>query len=186
MAAPVTDSEEQREQRLADVAKLYLMGQTQAAIGKQLGVTQGQISYDLKIVRQRWLESSIRNFDEARGHELAKIDCVEAEFWAAWERSQRVKQVTSTKRKEGKDASTEAGVTKQEQAGDPRMLDGVLKCIAKRCEVLGLDAPKKTAITNADGTIDYGPFLTEDERRSRLLALVTGQGADSSAGQTIM
>ena len=80
MATNVTESEDQREQRLADVARLYLEAVTQTAIGKQLGVSQQQISYDLKIVRQRWLESSIRNFDEARGHELAKIDCVEREF----------------------------------------------------------------------------------------------------------
>ena len=67
-------------------------------------------------------------------------------------------------------ASTEAGVRKEEQIGDPRFLDGIMKCISKRCEILGLDAPKKAAFSNADGTIDYGPFLTEDERRTRLLA----------------
>ena len=30
--------------------------------------------------------------------------------------------------------------------------------------------PLFIAVKNADGTIDYGPFLTEDERRNRLLA----------------
>ena len=94
MAAPITETEDQREQRLSDVARLYLQGKTQTAIGKALGVTQQQICYDLKIVRKRWLDSSIRNFDEARAQELAKIDRVEAEFWAAWNRSQRIKQVT--------------------------------------------------------------------------------------------
>ena len=185
MAAHVAENEDQREQRLADVAKLYLMGQTQAAIGKQLGVTQGQISYDLKIVRQRWLESSLNDFDAAKAQELAKIDRVEAEFWGAWERSQRVKQVTSTKRKEGKDASTEAGVTKQEQAGDPRMLDGVLKCINKRCEILGLNAPSKLSLLDKDGN-NYGPFLTEDERRHRLLAAFLEQGATGEPGSSVM
>jgi len=185
MAAPVTENEDQREQRLADVARLYLTGQTQAAIGRQLGVSQNQISYDLRIVRERWLASSIRDFDELKAQELAKIDQVEAEFWAAWERSQRVKQVTSTKRKEGKDASTEAGVTKQEQAGDPRMLDGVLKCINKRCEILGLNAPSKLSLLDKDGN-NYGPFLTEDDRRNRLLAAFLEQGAVGESGSTVM
>ena len=171
MAAPVTKNKDQRKQRLADVARLYLQRQTQAAIGRQLGVSQPQVCYDLNIVRRRWLESSIRNFDEARAQELAKIDRIEAEFWAGWERSQRIKQVTSTKCKEGMGASTEAGVRKEEHAGDPRFMGGVLKCIFKRCAILGLDAPKKTAFTDPTGTMDYGPFLTEDERRNRLLAL---------------
>ena len=171
MAAPVTNSEDQREQRLANIAKLYLMGQTQAAIGRQFGVSQPQICYDLKIVRTRWLESSIRNFDDAKAEELAKIDRVEAEFWAAWDRSQKIKQVTSTKRKEPKDASTEVGVRKEEQAGDPRFLDGVLKCIQKRCEILSLDAPSKLSLLDKDRN-NYGPFLTDEERRARVLALL--------------
>jgi len=183
MAAPVTDSEVQREERLAEVARLYLDGMTQVAIGRQIGVHQTQISYDLKIVRARWLESSVRDFDEAKAQELAKIDNIEAKFMAAWERSTHVKQVTSTKRKEGKDASTEASVTKQEQPGDPRFLDGAMKCIAKRCEIMGFDAPKKTAFVNPDGT-SYGPFLTDDERRSRLLALITGQDEESTTRPT--
>jgi len=172
MAAPVTENKDQREQRLADVARLYLQGDTQAAIGRQLGVTQPQICYDLRIVRQRWVESQIRDFDEARAIEIAKIDDIEREFRAAWERSKTAKQITHSKRKEGACASSEASVRKEEQAGDPRFLDGAMKCIAKRCEILGLDAPKKTAFTNSDGTTDYGPFLTEAERRSRLLAVL--------------
>jgi hypothetical protein len=185
MAAPVTENADQREQRLADVARLYLQGIPQWKIGKELGVGQSQICYDLKIVRQRWLESSLRDFDEAKAQELAKIDRIEAEFWAGWERSQRVKQVTNSKRKEGKDASTEAGVRKEEQAGDPRFLDGMLKCSHMRCELLGLNAAKKISVLDADGNT-YGPFLTEDDRRNRLLAAFLEQGAASEPGSTVM
>ena len=56
------------------------------------------------------------------------------------------------------------------------------RSIAKRCEILGLDAPKKTAFSNSDGTTDYGPFLTEDERRNRLLAWIAQQEADGEGG----
>jgi hypothetical protein len=41
-------------------------------------------------------------------------------------------QIKKTKRREG-------------QVGDPRYLDGVLKCIDRRCAILGIDAPKKIA-----------------------------------------
>jgi len=185
MGYNVNDSEEQREKQLAEVASRYVRGMSQWKIGQELGVTQQQISYDLKIIRQRWLESSIRDFDEARAIEVAKIDDMEREFRAAWVRSQQVKQVTHSRRKEGKDASTEAGVRKEEQAGDPRFADGVLKCIHMRCELLGLNAARKISVLDADGN-SYGPFLTEDDRRNRLLAAFLEQGRAGGSGQTVM
>jgi len=173
MAAPITENEDQREQRLADVARLYCQGMPQWKIGKELGVTQQQICYDLKIVRQRWLESSLRDFDEARAQELAKIDRVEAEFWDAWERSKRPRQS-----KEGMPVNTEG------RDGDPRFMDGYLKCVHMRCELLGLNAAKKIALMDGDG--NYGPFLTEDDRRNRLLAAFLEQGAAGGSGSTVM
>lgn len=185
MAAPLNTNEDAREQQLAEVASRYVRGMSQWKIGQELGVTQQQVSYDLKIIRQRWLESSIRDFDEARAIEVAKIDDCEREFRAAWERSQRIKQITNSKRKEGMGASTEAGVRKEEQVGDPRFMDGILKCINMRCELLGLNAAKKISVLDADGN-SYGPFLTEDDRRNRLLAAFIEQGAAGSDRQTVM
>lgn len=183
MAAHTTQTEDAREQQLAEVASRYVRGMSQWKIGQELGVTQQQVCYDLKIVRQRWLESSLRDFDELKAQELAKIDDVEREFRAAWERSKNARQITSSKRKEGKDASTEAGIRKEEQVGDPRFMDGVLKCIHMRCELLGLNAAKKISLQDGN---NYGPFLTEDERRNRLLAAFVDQGAEGSAGQAVM
>jgi hypothetical protein len=151
MARPKTNTKGEREERLAKVARFYLFGWTQTRIGNELIVSQQQISYDLKIVRQRWLESSIRDFNEAKAQELAKLDLVEARYWAAWERTQEI---------------------------DPRFLQGVERCIAKRCEILGLNAPLKQAWTDATGRASYGPFLTDEERRSRLLALFQQNAPD--------
>ena len=44
---------------------------------------------------------------------------------------------------EGKTPRRKASVKKEGQAGDPRFLDGVLKCVERRCSILGLDAPKQ-------------------------------------------
>lgn len=186
MSAPinVNKTEDQREAQLAEVARLYLAGKFQVHIAKELGVTQQQISYDLKIIRERWLESSLRDFDELKAQELAKIDDTEREFRAAWERSQKVRRTTSQKNKTGRDSSVEDGLIEQEQVGDPRFLDGVLKCIHMRCEILGLNAAKKIALMDKDG--NYGPFLTEDERRNRLMAAFLEQGAAGESGQTVM
>ena len=185
MTYHVNETEEQREYQLAEVARRYLAGEYQCNIGKALGITQQQVSYDLKIIRQRWLESSLRDFDELKAHELAKLDDTEREFRAAWELSKQAKQITHSKRKEGKDATTEAGIRKEEQVGDPRFLDGALKCIHMRCELLGLNAVKKVSLLDGDGN-NYGPFLTEDERRSRLLAVFLGQGTTDGGRSTVM
>lgn len=185
MAANVNETDDQREQQLAEVARLYLTGQTQAAIGKQLGIAQSQVCYDLKIIRQRWLDSQVRDFDEARAVELAKIDAVEVQFWVGWERSLRDKEIKQKKSKTGVAASEEEGTTVHGQAGDPRFLDGVMKCIQKRCELLGLDAAKKLSLLDGDGN-NYGPFLTEDERRARLLAVLLEQGTEGGPGPTVM
>jgi len=185
MAANVTETNDGREQQLAEVAARYVRGMSQWKIGKELGITQQQVSYDLKIVRQRWLESSIRDFDEARAVEVAKIDDAELEFRAAWERSQCLRKVTSSKTKTGRDSSVEDGIREEEQAGDPRFMDGVLKCIHMRSELLGLNAAKKISVLDADGN-NYGPFLTEDDRRNRLLAAFLEQGTASGTGQAVM
>ena len=43
----------QRERDLLEISSLYLRGITQAEIASQLGVSQQQVSYDLKILQRR-------------------------------------------------------------------------------------------------------------------------------------
>ena len=130
-------------QRRQEVAGLYLRGAQQYDIARQLGVSQQQISFDLKAVREMWLASAVRDFDALKAEQLAKIDHVEAEAWGAWVRSQQPREVTLTERTEGEKASHKASVRREGQAGDPRFLERVQKCIDQRCEILGLNAPKK-------------------------------------------
>ena len=68
--------ERSREQKLkdqAEIAQHYLQGQTQYHIAHVLGLSQAQISLDLQAVRQAWLDSSLRDFNEQKAQELAKI-----------------------------------------------------------------------------------------------------------------
>jgi hypothetical protein len=115
----------------------------QSEIAKSFGVTQGQISQDLAIIRAQWLASAIRDFDALKAEELRKIDLVEREYWLAWERSQQDKEIEFEERGS---KGTRSGTRSEGQAGNPAFLEGVLKCIAKRCEILGLDAPKRFQI----------------------------------------
>lgn len=135
----------QRENNRTYIAEQMVKGRGASSIAKELGVSTSQVLYDLKIVEKRWRESSIRDFDEARALELAKIDQLEREYWEAWERSKAPKQSTSQRTAPSSSKSGDLKVTAElkteERDGDSRFLDGVFKCIERRIKLFGLDAP---------------------------------------------
>lgn len=117
--------------RRKQVAELYLKGYSQIQLAEKFGVFQQTISQDLKVIYKLWQQSAIRDFDTLKEKELIKLDNLEMEYWKAYQKSDN----------------------------DPRYLSGVLAVIAKRCDVLGVNAPTKNDITVID----------EQEARSRLL-----------------
>jgi len=140
----------------AELARLYCRGVGQGEIGQRLGISQQQVSYDLAAVRRDWLQSAVRDFDQAKAEQLGKIDGLEREAWDAWERSKRFKvtAITGTEEKTVAKTSdnspaapaetkTKEETRKTDQAGDPRFLDRVAWCISERCRILGLYAPTK-------------------------------------------
>ena len=129
-------------QRRQQVAELYLRSWTQTAIAEHLGVAQPTICQDLSCIRALWRESSIRDFDAAREEELQKLDLLEREAWAAWERSQ---QVQESPRVVQDGSGKRAQKTVEHPVGDLRYLEQVQKCIAARRALLGLDAPTRIA-----------------------------------------
>jgi hypothetical protein len=122
VAAPKR-SEDRLEADRATIARRYLQGRTQAEIAAELGMTQQMVSYDLQVVRQRWRQSGIRDLDEAKAIELAKLDELERTYWEAWR------------------ASVQAA-----PPGTPTYLQGVLGCIDRRVKLLGLDAPERVDV----------------------------------------
>jgi hypothetical protein len=148
--APRTRTKVQREKDLQQIAEMYLSGRTQADTGNVLNLTQQTVSNDLKTLQQRWLDSSLRDFDELRAEQLAKIDRLEAEYWAGWSRSTRPRTRKGKKSKSSKGPmgdSDESSVVVEERDGNPSWLAGVDKCIERRCKLLGLDAPVKTDLS---------------------------------------
>jgi hypothetical protein len=133
------------QQRRQQVAALYLSGKYQSEIARLVGVSQQQISHDLKTVQREWLASSIRNFDALKAEQLAKIDEAERAYWAAWHRSCQPCEVTTTKEVTGDVPRTETTSRREHPVGDPRFLDGVMKCIHQRCDILGLSTATEAA-----------------------------------------
>ena len=156
-------TKEQRERDLTTIAYLYCKGWSQARIAAHIGtVSRAQVGHDLKAIRKAWRESAIRDFDELQSEQLAKIDMLEAEAWAGWDRSVGAKQRSVSERTEGDGETTaHTRLERWEDAGDPRFLAQVEKCIARRCAILGLDAPREMTLSSASGgnlvfTLDLG------------------------------
>ncbi len=131
------------QKRRVTVSEMYLAGKTQYQIALEVGVTRQQISQDLKRIRQEWRSSTLHNFDEKVGLELAKLDQVEHDAWVAWGDSIGTHVVTTQKNGEH---GLETTIRTEKLAGDPRYLHIILDCVEKRCKMLGLFAAVKSSV----------------------------------------
>lgn len=135
---------------------MYLRGQYQTEIAEHLGVDQATVSRDLAELRKEWLERSINHIDQKKAIELAKLDQLELTYWDAWERSGE--PFKSTTEEEGGRYGPKTIEKTEERVGDPRFLDGILRCIERRCAIIGIDAPKRQEHSGLNG----GPIETRN------------------------
>lgn len=161
MAAPKRTSTE-RERDLRLLAEWYLTGRSIYQITDDLNarqdvaytLTHSQIWYDLNALRKRWAKAGLLDFDKAQSQELAKTDRLEQEYWDAW---QRVDPTDRTA---------------------PQYLAGIMKCIERRCKILGLDAPVKQEHSGAVGVFDASEWQRKAQEQ-----LEHVQGLDECADQ---
>ena len=129
--------------RRQQVASLYLMGWYQTDIAAEVGISQQQVSHDLKAIRAAWHTSMLQDFTAAQAQELERISLVERAAWVSWEKSKQEREITVQEKNNGK---TKVSRRLEGQTGDPRYLELVLKCSERRCTLLGLDAARKFTI----------------------------------------
>ena len=131
----------------AIIGERYLKGETLTSIAAGLGISLSRVSRNMKELRQEWRESALTDIDALMAEQLAKIDEVEKEAWAAWHRSigesveRSVEEIPATMNAEDKvtsPAKKKYQVKRKELVGDPRFLELVGKQIALRCKLLGL------------------------------------------------
>ncbi len=117
-------------------------------IAQAVGVRSiGTIANDVEALRAKWHDQAWRTYDAHVDEMLARIETVETEAWAAWERSKSQQGTTATKivREGNADAPSreEASDRRQDRDGDPRFLTIILECQDRRARILGLkDAGK--------------------------------------------
>lgn len=181
-----------RENQRAEIAKLVLRGYSQTEIAERVGISQPQVSRDLKVIEERWKKSGVRDMDTAKAVELHKINYLETQYWEGWERSQQdAKESKARKVRKAGGADEEATMKTETQTGDPRFLDGVLKASIARRDLLGLDAPTKVAPTDPTGEKEYGQDggISDEQRAARIAALFDAararrSGSAAGDGQT--
>lgn len=121
-------------------------------------ITKTFVSKAVNKAIERWKVEKNQMIDAHKAIELAKINNLEEAYWEGWRRSLRAQKTNSKKKTPGKTEDqkpqrlgvTEITNTERESAGDSKFLDGVDKCVARRCAILGLEAPVKI---NTDGKI---------------------------------
>jgi hypothetical protein len=143
----------------------------------------GMIAEDLKMLEDRWKAEAQRDIAIWKKIELAKIDEIEREARAAWERGigkkQKTTQEKTTGGKEGE--STKASVVTEEWIGDPRFLQVLLDCQARRAKLMGLDEALRTETTGRGG----GPIeITDSERALKLEALLAKVSERAKEGES--
>lgn len=159
------------EKRRAEVSDMYIKGHSQAEIARKYGLTQSQISQDLKAIRKEWRNSRVRNFDDLVDEALQKIDKREREAWEAWEKSKEdyIKKATKQKGKGGSDKPDyqEVVTTEYKAMGDPRYLTIIGQCERDRMELLGHSAAKKIEVSGKDGeAVGVMVYLPDNKRES--------------------
>jgi len=157
------------EKRRLDVARVYSQGlHEQLEIAEKLGISQPTISRDLKVLKKRWMKEAVEDIDQAKGEVLREIQEARRVAWEGYEKSlDDFKSKIIKGRGLGKDSqgkttgeSIEQTIKTEDRNGDPRFLEVVMKCIDRRCKLMGLDAPDKHEHTGKGG----GPIQIEEQR----------------------
>ncbi len=139
-------------ERRVKALELRKAGATYRQIGAQLDVSEAQSHRDVTKAIRDCIKRSAADSEELRKLEEERLDALQIALW---------RPATS---------------------GHEGAVDRVLRIMARRAALLGLDAPVKLAPTDPTGEQEYGSAqLTDDERRAALAAIF-GDGQIPEAG----
>ena len=112
--------------RRGEVSRFYLQGLTQPEIAEKLGVSQSQVSRDLKhVIAGQWQLTAMEDLAARKAQDLAELSLIKAELWQAWQLSKQ----------------------KKADGPDPRFVAELLKAFKQIAQLLGYDAALKLDIT---------------------------------------
>lgn len=155
-------------ERQRKVSELYREGYSQHIIAQKVGVGISTVCSDIRAIKDLWLSLNSEEVAAKVVEQLAKLDRIEEQAWKAWHRSCEPAVINHKKREAQRqavktDETTPDGKPKYElklvptkiideetqkgQAGDPRFLDQVMKCVEMRLKVMGALKPDQNNST---------------------------------------
>lgn len=160
------------ERRKNIVQERYLQGQSLRKIAASLELTPGNVNTILTKLRAEWREQRKEQAAAMLPEQLAKLDMLESQYQAAFERSCQPRKVSGAKTKKGGTGRQTAGqsgaqsgqvmnqdrqetfLREEQRDGNPKFLDGVQRCIELRCRLAGLlSADRSGGAGEDDGPI---------------------------------
>lgn len=163
----------QRETDTHFCIQLYLKGYTIKEIHQQLmrDLSERGMDYeiscqmvfnDIKAEMIQWKKENMMLIDEYIELEVRKLDKMEVELWAAWERSKSGKRKSEIVGGSINNGNVSGGQlskrTLETGDGDPRYLDMILKLFDRKAKLLGYNAPLNVNVYNKP--IDEQPHNT--------------------------
>ena len=154
------------------IKKAYSYRDISKEVMKRLGLATysiATVSKDVKTLVDEWKEERLKNIDDLRTIELARIEHAEKELLEQWEESKKI-QTKSTKKQTGiptGDADGEAGIatlridaskTEKTCLGDPRYFAEARQQQQERRRLLGLYPSEKKEIV---GDLSFASLLME-------------------------
>lgn len=153
-----TDERSEAEKALhrERISELYFKRKLkQTEIAFELDISQATVSRDVKWLKARLLKAADRNVRGWQAEALGELALVKVEAWAAWERSQKNKEIITQQRLPSGDVLE---TTKTEgQAGDPRFLGVITGAINEEMKIVGGEAA--TRLKFGDGEDGGAPII---------------------------
>lgn len=144
------------QERRMRISEFFLRGYCQEQIADKTGVSQAQVSRDLKAISKAWQQTAESNIARVKAQDLMKLRRLERESNEGWARSKY--KIVIEKDGDGKEVEKAIPLD-----GNPKFLEVVLKVIQRRGEMLGYDAPKQ--LDHTSGGKQLGPIILIDNGR---------------------
>lgn len=126
-----------------------LMGWTHKRISEEIGCARSMVTRDVGIIQKRFREAQIINVTEMKNRQLAELENLKGEAYAAWLKSKGEKKTKTIKRKGGPVKSDDTGVDLEQQiraedrAGDRIFLLEIRENLKDQADLVGLAPPKQ-------------------------------------------
>lgn len=200
--APRRSPGQKRKDRI-DVARLYVQGYSMRYIAEWLSenrdytLSYQQVYTDVHAVEQEWRDQYLPDVDKMKAAELARLDALIQEAWKGWHDSRKDKETSESERETEKLALTEKGLlatkpfhekTKSKlktegRDGSHQFLELIDKFIARRCKILGLEAPSVHEIKDWRKEAEKAGFNASQEFEKMVNVVVESDNTPDDAEQ---